>query len=148
MKKFLLSIFAGAVVICNSVHVIGANVVGAIPGQFNVSATGAATYEIPIECPTGVGGLKPELKFVYSSQMGDGLLGCGWTIGGLSAITRYPKSEGYEAFAIDGARLVKISEFSKLAEFRSENDIYTRIVGYEPQDQGFKYFKVFTKDGK
>ena len=122
--------------------------VGSIPAEFNVSPTGAATYEIPIECPTGVGGLKPELKFVYSSQLGDGLLGCGWTISGLSAITRYPKSEGYEAFAIDGARLVKISKFSNMAEFRSENDIYTRIVGYEPQDHGFKYFKVFTKDGK
>lgn len=45
--------------------------VGSIPAEFNVSPTGAATYEIPIECPTGVGGLKPELKFVYSSQLGD-----------------------------------------------------------------------------
>ena len=122
--------------------------VGSIPAEFNVSSTGAATYVIPIECPEGVGGLKPELKFVYSSQLGDGLLGCGWTISGLSAITRYPKSEGYDTLAIDGARFVKISELSNVAEFRSENDIYTRIVGYEPQEQGFKYFKVFTKDGR
>ncbi len=64
--------------------------VGSIPAEFNVSPTGAATYEIPIECPAGPNGLKPDLKFVYSSQMGDGLMGCGWTISGLSAITRYP----------------------------------------------------------
>ena len=77
MKRFYLSITAFVIVFCTSVCAFGANAVGAIPGLFNVSPTGAATYEIPIECPAGPNGLKPELKFVYSSQMGDGLMGCG-----------------------------------------------------------------------
>ena len=148
MKLLLLSVLLFLMAFMPYIFATAAPAVGSIPAEFNVSPTGAATYEIPIECPAGPNGLKPDLKFVYSSQMGDGLMGCGWTISGLSAITRYPKSEGYEAFAIDGARFVKISELSNVAEFRSENDIYTRIVGYEPQEQGFKYFKVFTKDGR
>ncbi|MBO6034337.1 MAG: hypothetical protein J6P34_00610, partial [Paludibacteraceae bacterium] len=72
MKKIFLPFFTGIILFFHTMQVFGAKAVGSIPGQFNVSAAGAATYEIPIDCPTGVGGLKPELKFVYSSQLGDG----------------------------------------------------------------------------
>ncbi|MBO6034452.1 MAG: hypothetical protein J6P34_01185, partial [Paludibacteraceae bacterium] len=89
-----------------------------------------------------------------------GLLGCGWTIGGLSAITRVPKTKYHDgkvasveytiddALALDGARLVKVSSDGGSAEFRTENDIYTRIVGYEPTQYGYKYFKATMKDGR
>ena len=119
MKLLLLSVLLFLMAFMPYIFATAAPAVGSIPAEFNVSPTGAATYVIPIECPEGVGGLKPDLKFVYSSQMGDGLLGCGWTIGGLSAITRYPKSEGYDTLAIDGARLVKISELSNATSIGS-----------------------------
>ena len=44
MKRFYLSITAFVIVFCTSVCAFGANAVGAIPGLFNVSPTGAATY--------------------------------------------------------------------------------------------------------
>ena len=157
MKRFYLSITAFVIVFCTSVCAFGANAVGAIPGLFNVSPTGAATYEIPIECPAGVGGLKPELKFVYSSQMGDGLMGCGWSIGGISAIARGPKNlhqdgvvsaveyTSSDALYLDGVRLKKVEGSD--TEFRTERDTYVRIVGFEPQASGFRYFKAYTKSG-
>ena len=66
--------------------------VGAIPGQFKVSESGAATYSIPIAMPPGTAGMKPNLSLNYSSQSGNGLLGMGWSLGGLSAIHRCPKT--------------------------------------------------------
>lgn len=45
----------------------------------NVSQSGAALYEIPIDLPAGKGGLKPNLSFKYNSyEKKDGMLGPGW----------------------------------------------------------------------
>ena len=58
---------------------------GATPGSFNVSESGAANYSIPIAMPPSTAGMAPQLSLNYSSQGGNGLLGMGWSLGGLSA---------------------------------------------------------------
>lgn len=63
-------------------------VVGAIGGNVDISTLGGATYSIPIQIPDGIDGMQPNLSIVYNSQSGNGLLGWGWNIGGLSSITR------------------------------------------------------------
>ena len=54
--------------------------VGTIIGEANVSQTGGATYQIPIEVPKGVAGFQPDISISYSSQSGAGLLGYGWSL--------------------------------------------------------------------
>jgi hypothetical protein len=48
-------------------------VVGAIPGSFSVSPSGAAIYTVPIEVPKGINGMEPKVSLVYSSQAGNGI---------------------------------------------------------------------------
>lgn len=64
-----------------------ANSIGTPHGQFEVSATGGATYSVSIECPIGVGGMQPDIALSYNSQGGYGLAGFGFNISGLSVIS-------------------------------------------------------------
>lgn len=94
--------------------------VGATPGEFAVSKSGAATYNIPIQVSPGVGGMQPNLSLNYNSQGGNGIAGVGWSIGGLSAITRCGATivnDGVkrgvdltinDKFCLDGQRLIDI----------------------------------------
>ena len=70
--------------------------VGTIIGEANVSQTGGATYQIPIEVPKGVAGFQPDISISYSSQSGAGLLGYGWSLNASSFITRIGKSYYYD----------------------------------------------------
>src|SRR6185312_6866235 len=62
-----------------------ATVPGAIAGEFAVTPNGDAHYAIPIVAPPGILAGGPHLSLEYSSNDGDGRLGVGWRIGGLSA---------------------------------------------------------------
>jgi len=132
-------------------------VVGSILGQFAISQTGAAIYTIPIECPLGVNGMQPTISLTYNSQGGNGLVGMGWSISGLSAITREKKIPYYDGIeenikwdsscplSFDGQRLIIISSNSDSIEYRTVSETFNRIVGYNIQSWGPSYFKVYTK---
>src|SRR5688572_30407266 len=62
--------------------------VGATAAEFRVDEAGAATYSVPIYTVPGTAGVAPKLALNYSSQGGYGPLGKGWTISGLSSISR------------------------------------------------------------
>ncbi|MEM9227763.1 MAG: SpvB/TcaC N-terminal domain-containing protein, partial [Verrucomicrobiota bacterium] len=96
---------------------------GTLPGDIVVDNTGTATYTIPIDMPPGTGGMVPELSLQYSSSSGNGILGMGWSIGGLSAISRAPSTrlddddspeftidpvdlDENDRFLLDGQRLI------------------------------------------
>ena len=65
----------------------GASLVGKTNANFAV-VQGAATYSIPVTVPKGVNDLTPQLSLNYHSRSGNGIIGVGWQLGGLQAITR------------------------------------------------------------
>ena len=59
-----------------SVYVSGQSpAVGRTAGELAVSATGAATYSVPLTLPPGIGEVVPSLALTYNSQAGDGIAG-------------------------------------------------------------------------
>ena len=137
-------------------------VVGAIGGTVDVSLMGGAVYTIPIDLPTGLGGMKPQLGICYNSQSRNGLLGWGWDLAGISSITRTGQNNYYDGrvsavnfetdrFCLDGKRLLQVSsgEYGGNGiSYRTEIDQMSKIVSYrESGIKGPAYFKVWTADG-
>ena len=139
--------------------------VGALGGTIDVSATGGATYSIPIEVPSGINGMQPELSLVYNSQGGNGLAGWKWELAGLSSITRTGRtlyhdgvmrgvtlSDNSDRFLLDGQRLIKVHDYADSIEYKTEQDGMARIRAYwENNSSGsgrhIKNFKVWQPDG-
>ena len=136
-------------------------VVGHTAGQFSVNDAGAATYTIPITVSPGTAGLTPNLSLAYSSQGGNGMLGLGWSLQGLSSISRSSKTlaqdgeihgvdfSSEDTYSLDGERLRVISgEYgAHEAEYRTEQNSFMRIVSYGNLEGAPESFKVWTKAG-
>ncbi|MES2432181.1 MAG: FG-GAP-like repeat-containing protein [Bacteroidota bacterium] len=61
---------------------------GYTKGLASVNSIGAATYSLPIKVAPGVNGLQPSLSITYSSNGGNGPLGLGFSMQGLSVISK------------------------------------------------------------
>ena len=130
---------------------------GTIVGNFSVSPTGAASYNVPLQLPSGINGMTPELTLNYSSQGGDGIMGDGWSLGGISVISRVPYTYYYnddaqtvtfndnDQLSLNGSHLIKINDTE--IEYRTENESYSKIVPYDGSiiNNGFI---VYDKNGK
>ncbi|WP_431045777.1 FG-GAP-like repeat-containing protein [Roseateles sp. L2-2] len=142
---------------------LSAGVAGALKGSASATLTGASTYNIALPLPPGTAGVQPQLSLSYSSQTEDGWLGRGWTLSGLSAITRCPKTlaqdgvrrgvalNNEDQYCLDGQRLVSLGAVSGTETgYRTEIDGFSRIVSTRirntPAD-GPALFTVETKDG-
>ncbi|OFX38477.1 MAG: hypothetical protein A2X08_13745, partial [Bacteroidetes bacterium GWA2_32_17] len=135
--------------------------VGTVPSQFDVSPTGAATYSIPIDIATGTAGMQQNLSVVYNSQSGNGILGLGWNLTGLSSITRTPQNNYFDnkvqgvnfsysdKFALNGSRLILLSGNYGYnnAKYSTEIYDYSEITSYGQTGNGPSYFILITKDG-
>jgi len=134
-----------------------------VPGQFNVSATGAATYTIPIAVPPGTAGMVPALTLDYSSQNGDGIVGLGWSLNGLPSIGRCSSTfaqDGARAgvvfgpsdkFCMEGQRLISAGTSSLCTNgivYHTEIEGFSRIVACGTAGSGPAYFMVWTKFGQ
>jgi RHS repeat-associated protein len=141
-----------------------------LPGSLNVSASGAATYSIPIDIPPGTAGMAPELSLNYNSQGGDGMLGVGWSLSGLSTITRCPSTiaqdgangrlfgltgavnnDANDRLCLDGQRMMVLAGAtygSDGAEYRLENDNFTKVVASGAINGSGSYFTAYTRSGR
>lgn len=137
----------------------------ATSGAFQVTPSGSAAFSIPITVPPGTAGVQPDLALTYDSQSGNGPVGAGWGISGLSGITRCPRTVAQDGvlgsvnfnasdrFCLDGQRLVPASGSytsygSSGFEYRTEIDSFSRIVSYGTAGTGPAWFAVWTKSGQ
>jgi hypothetical protein len=140
---------------------------GTIAGSFSVSPGGQANYRFPLVVPPGRLGMEPRLAVAYDSSSGDGPLGVGFSLQGLSAVTRCPSSfaqDGYVApvrnddtdhFCLDGLRLVAMPvrrpvHGGNTIEYRTFPDTFSKILahlGPGGVSAGPVSFEVFTKAG-
>lgn len=129
--------------------------VGATEGSASVAQSGAATYNIPISCPPGTNGFAPKISLSYNSLAGNGDLGMGWNISGLSSITRKPKTYFFDgtvapisytnadALALDGVQLISAGGGS----YRTEDYDFSSITAYGVSGYGADHFVAVRKDG-
>ncbi|MBT2559801.1 VCBS repeat-containing protein [Pedobacter sp. ISL-68] len=127
----------------------------------DVSATGGATYTIPLSLPPGLGNALPQVSLSYNSQGSNGNLGIGWNISGISVISRIPATifhDGFvgsinynadDRFAMDGQRLLLKSGIygADGTEYQTENYSNIRIFSRGGTTTGPDYFEVLFPDG-
>jgi RHS repeat-associated protein len=136
--------------------------VGTIPGSLDVSLSGSATYNIPLRIVPGTAGTEPKIALSYNSQAGVSAMGPGWSLTGVSTITRGPRTlfedgrvtgvnlSNSDALYLDGERMLPIRqsgpEGAKVIEYRKAHDDITRIIQMG-SDLSACTFWVHTKGG-
>ncbi len=135
--------------------------VGRTVGTFGVSNMGAASYSVPVVVPPGVSGVQPHLAINYQSGGGNGLLGVGWGVSGLSEIERCRKTlvqdgvngginfNSGDAFCLDGNRLRSTGGVygADLSTYQTENETFARVTAHSSAGSGPASFTVEAKDG-
>ena len=130
-------------------------------GAFSVDDSGTANFQIPIAVPPGTGEIHPALGLRYSGDVGNGLLGIGWSLDVLSAITRCARTlpqdnawggvkfNGDDRFCLDGQRLMVVSGSyaADSATYRTEIDGFVRVVPVGRAGAGPQSFRAQTKSG-
>ncbi len=138
-----------------------ATMVGLMTGNFSVGETGDAKYTIALKLPKGTAGVTPELGLSFSSRVGNGLLGEGWGLTGLSSITRCRQTlltdgqakpinfDANDRFCMDGQRLIVTQgQYGAVgAQYRTELDRYTIIRSIGGTYGHPLGFEVLSKDG-
>jgi Salmonella virulence plasmid 65kDa B protein len=149
MTKGLVFKVLVAAAICSS-----NNAIAQLATQFSGGASsGGASVSVPIAVPPGTAGLSPTLSFNYSSQGGGAMMGAGWSLNGMGAITRCPMNPGTDkrtlgvasdyheaAFCLNGQRLIQVQQDasyygspianSTQIQFRTEIESYSKIVAF------------------
>ena len=133
-----------------------------MPAELAVTPSGALSYTLPIVVPPGTRGAEPRLALAYGSQAGNGLFGVGWSLSGLSAITRCAATvahdgvragvdfSGSDRFCLDGQRLMVVSGSygANGSVYRTAKETFAHITAHGRAGGGPAYFVVRNKDGQ
>lgn len=121
--------------------------VGVVLGNPGVS-NGAASYSIPIQ-PSPRPSTLPaaEVSISYSSVAGDGIIGKGWTIGGISSIQRVQSTlsngSGVEPSCMGNYKYVLDGQVLKIVAM----DITTGIFTWKTEIENFSLIKSYSTNG-
>ncbi|GEN08368.1 RHS repeat-associated core domain-containing protein [Myxococcus fulvus] len=139
---------------------------GKLTDQFSIDKDGGASYAFELKVPPGTNGLAPTLGIAYNSGGGDGLLGVGWGLSGLSSITRAGRTVAQDGqhgsvnydlddrFILDGQRLMAVSGAygQPQAVYHTEIQTWRKVVPHYPSgwdvQRGPQSFTVHTRDGQ
>lgn len=128
-------------------------------GELQISASGAATYTLPIATPPSIKSVAPIINLTYSSGVRGGIAGQGWSINSISTISRMATRRDIDGFvdgvdfddndklALDGQRLlIKTGTYwasgsTYETEYKSNTKIELKIEGTTT------YFIVTSPDG-
>ena len=149
MKLLKTLIPALLLTLCFTIAQANSDLVGTFSGELTVDQ-GRATYRIPLELAPAAGDFAPELALRYDSSAGNGLLGMGWSIEGLAAVSRCPRTiaqdgarggieyNSNDRFCLDGQRLVAIKGAygANGTEYRTEINNHSKIISYGQQGSG------------
>ncbi|WP_407966988.1 SpvB/TcaC N-terminal domain-containing protein, partial [Acinetobacter baumannii] len=170
IKLLFVSIF-----LINQAIAAEVEIAGSMTGQADVDSSGGLNYSIPISLPNSLHNFIPNLSLDYSGHKQEGSLGVGWSIGGLSVISRCQgidnevarkkttteivnyemsllgantKAFEFSDFCLDGKRLI-LTNGQTIAqpEFRLENDDFSRVTLKTNQSGSIEKFVVTQKNG-
>jgi RHS repeat-associated protein len=115
---------------------------GEIDCSTDVNNAGDLTLNIPIKTYTDPSGIHPNLSINYNHNGSSGFLGRGWSLSGISIISRINKSMHYDgkvdgiklntldaAFTLDGRHLVKTGINGSDITYKVDND-YIKAIGH------------------
>jgi RHS repeat-associated protein len=133
---------------------------GSVTGNASVSNSGASNYNIPIATPASTNGLSPAISINYNSLSGNGIVGYGWNIEGLSMISRSAKNMYYnnkvepisldtdDPLNLDGNPLVLLSGTNGVANssYGTEMENFASIKAVSAGGSDI-WFRVQTKEG-
>ncbi|MBG6211058.1 RHS repeat-associated protein [Labrenzia sp. EL_126] len=157
VTRSILVFFVVALLTTNLTTVPSAaqEVPGAVGGSVSVALSGSSQYSIPIKVPSGVAGMEPKLFVSYDSNSGPDRFGLGWSLSGLTYISRtiktafidgLPKPVEFgsdDGLLLDGVRLVTAPE--KNGFLSKIIDDQTRVKKYSIS--GEDYYVAKTKAG-
>lgn len=145
-----------------SITTTGSPVGASLVGDVGVGVDGSAIYNISLITPPGI--IKPPLSINYSSQSGNGRVGIGWSLGGLSQISRCPRTKEVDGvedgiirltdsdrLCLNGERLILKSGSAygaAGAEYSTRIESFTKVVGYGDYGSESSWFKVWKKNGE
>lgn len=128
-------------------------------GKLEISNSGQAIFTLPIAMPQSIGGVGPTVNLTYSSGQLGGIAGQGWSISGMSVITRISSRLDIDGFvdgvdfdendklALDGQRLLLVS-----GDYWQDGSIYETEIQSNTRVElkifnSKTYFIVTTPDG-
>ncbi|TMP82320.1 hypothetical protein CWB73_05375 [Pseudoalteromonas phenolica] len=133
-------------------------------GSFRVSESGTATYNIPIELPAGISGVRPSVSLGYNSQTPRTNVALGWSLSAASSISRCRQTKAQDGqfkgitfsdddkYCLDGQRLMQIDGafvpgFETIAAYETEIQSHQTIIKVKHVATGKDMFVIRGKDG-
>src|SRR4051812_20922898 len=105
-----------------------------IGGVSSAYAQSMFNHSIPIKIPKGANGMQPEIALVYDPGAGNGIVGMGWQLAGLSAITMVNSGSGLKCASSHAAPdSFAHTQLGNLVvqpdgSYRSQKETFTKLV--------------------